>query len=582
MDSIEQIQTTDTWQLYEKSVNFMSLFKIYEDTDKNYRMYNGNQWDGLIIKDVEPVQLNFIKPIVNYKVGVVNNNLWGIVFSSENYEENEFKPVADELCKLLTLRAAKIWERNKMDRKIRAISADACINDEGLLYSNFDSKTELIDDEILDKNDVYYGNENSDDIQTQPYIIIRKRIPVAQARALAEKMGVSSEKIKMIHGDNIDQHHSAGEQSKYELDDMCTLLTKMWKDNGKVYYEKVTKEIVIQKKTNSGLSRYPLSHYTWDRKKGFSRGEGVVRSLIPNQIEVNKTLMRRAVVTKNTAFPKKVYSEDAITNPSAIDSVGGKIKVNGSIADVRNAFMMIDPAQMSPDVEALQKDLIETTRLLENAGDITTGSVNPEQASGKAILAVQNASQQSLNPQVQGLKDFIEDVALNWLDIIVTYMDEGIILQAEVDENPETGEKIYQSIKVPGSALKALKASVKIEITPMSVYDEYAQELAAENLLQKGWFAPDKLEQLEFYIDVLPAHSVMPKQTIKKRIKREKEKQARIAQINAEAQIMFQRANQFLQMDPVSQQAFIQENSVSPSENWNRNRNTNQYVEQAV
>ncbi len=562
MDSIEQIKVTDAWQLYQKAVNFMSLFNIYSDTDKNYRMYNGDQWAGLIIKDVEPVQLNFIQPIVNYKVGVVNNNLWGIVYSSENYEETEFKPIADELCKLLTLRAAKIWERTKMDRKIRATSADACINDEGIIYNNFDTKSGLIENEILDKTDVYYGNENSQDIQSQPYIIIRKRIPVTQARAMAEKNGVSSEKINRINGDNIDQNYSAGEQAKYEVNDMCTVLTKMWKENDKVFFEKSTKEVVLQKKTSSGMTRYPLAHYTWSEKKGYSRGEGVVRNLIANQIEVNKTIMRRAVVTKNTAFPKKVYSADAITNPSAIDAVGGKIRVNGNVQDVRNAFMMIDPAQMSPDVAELQKDLIETTRLLENAGDITTGSVNPEQASGKAILAVQNASQQSLNPQVQGVKDFIEDIALNWLDIIITYKQKGMVLQTEVDENPQTGEKTYQNVKIPASALKALKASVKIEITPMSVYDEYAQELAAEKLLTGNWLAPDKLEQLDFYLDILPTHSVMPKQQIKKRIQKEKEKQARIAQINARAQSMFQQANQFLDMDPESQSSYIEENSV--------------------
>jgi hypothetical protein len=564
MDSIDEIKKTDTWQLYEKSVNFLSLFNVYDDTDKNYRMYNGNQWEGLIVKDVEPVQLNFIQPIVNYKVGVVNNNLWGIVYSSENYEENEFKPIADELCKLLTLRAAKIWERTKMDRKVRAIAADSCINDEGILYSNFDAKSKLIDNEILNKTDVYFGNENSWDIQSQPWIIIRKRMPVAQVREMAEKLGCSKDDIKLIVGDNYDLNRSAGEQSKHELDDMCTVLTKLWKEDGKVFYEKSTQCVELQKKKNSGLSRYPVAHYIWSEKKGFSRGEGVVRNLIANQIEVNKTLMRRAVVTKNTAFPKKVYNADVITNPAAIDSVGGKIRVNGNVQDVRNAFMMIDPAQMSPDVSALQQDLIETTRLLENAGDITTGSVNPEQASGKAILAVQNASQQSLNPQVQGLKDFIEDVALIWLDIIVTYMQDGMVLQTEIDEDPQTGEKMYQNVKVPASALKALKASVKIEITPMSVYDEYAQELAVEGLLKQGWFAPNNLEQLDFYIDVLPAKSVMPKQIIKKRIQKEREKQERIAQIDAQTQLMYQQANQFLGMDPESQQEYIQENSEQP------------------
>ena len=60
---------------------------------------------------------------------------------------------------------------------------------------------------------------------------------------------------------------------------------------------------------------------------------------------------------------------------------------------------------MSADVNLLQTELISTTRELAGAGDITTGSVNPEDASGKAILAVQQASQQPLTEQTMGFKD---------------------------------------------------------------------------------------------------------------------------------------------------------------------------------
>ena len=62
--NLEELEKTDVWQLYEKGRNYNRQKKLYTDTDINYRMYNGNQWAGLKIKGIEPVQLNIIKPIV--------------------------------------------------------------------------------------------------------------------------------------------------------------------------------------------------------------------------------------------------------------------------------------------------------------------------------------------------------------------------------------------------------------------------------------------------------------------------------------------------------------------------------------
>ena len=445
-----------------------------------------------------------------------------------------------------------------MDDLIRNESMDSAINDEGINYTWWDDKAKLINNEILNKVDVYYGDENSSDIQSQPYILIRKRVPVITAKELAREQGVSEEKIQLITGDT-DYVQSVGENSNYEKESSCTIITKMWKDGGKVYYTKATKKVQLMKRTNSGLTRYPLAHFLWSDKKGFSRGEGVVRNLIPNQIEVNRTLMRRAVVTKNTAYPQKVVKIDNIVNPGDVQRVGSTIKVSGQTDDVRNVFLSTTPAQMSADVSALQNDLIELTRTLENAGDITTGAVNPEDASGKAILAVQNASKQNLTNQVQRLKGFIEEIGLIWLDMIVTYVDKkGIILQQE-DSDPRTGETILSNIKVPKSALDSLKASVKIDITPKSPYDRYAQELTLENILKQGWFAPDKIDQLEVYVDSLPDDAVAPKARLKKIIQRQKQKQLYIAQSQAQAQLMFQNAQQYINSDPEVQQDITQQ-----------------------
>jgi hypothetical protein len=524
---------------------------IYTDTDRNYRFYNGNQWDGAKLGGVEPVQKNFIKPIVKYKVSVIHDNLYAIVYSSQNYENRAFHRQAEKYCDLLNGYAMRVWERDKMDFKGRRVTKDAAINDEGIIYVDFDKEKMYPVNEIIKKNDIYYGNENDDDIQSQPYILIRKRMSVLAAQELAKAHG-SESKLEFIIGDN-DNFEESGEAAKIELDNMVTVVYKMFKQNGTVHFSIATRWVEIAEDTDTGLSLYPIAHFVWEEKEGSARGEGEVRYLIPNQIEVNRTEMRRVLTVKEQAYPMKVIDVSKIANPQALDTVGGTLRTNGQpVDDVHKVVGTIPPAQMSPDVIKLQEDLINVTRDLAGAGDTATGSVNPEDASGRAILAVQQASQAPMTEQKDSFKNFIEDLARIWLEYLIVYAVDGVDMEETVTDM-QTGEEYVQIVRVPQSALERLQASVKIDITPKSPYDRFAQEQTIENLLMNGLFTAERLGELEAYVKALPDDSVAPKTLLEEIVERGKEEQRKIAMIEAQAQLMQQRAQQFLMEDPDGQ-----------------------------
>lgn len=544
---IQEIKETSIWALYEKGRSYHRLMNVYSDTDRNYRFYNGDQWEGAKLGDIAPVQKNFIKPIVKYKIAVIHDNLYAVNYSSENFENRELYAESKRYCDMLNRYARRIWEKDKMDFKGRRVTKDAAINDEGIVYVDFDREKMLPINEVIDKNDIYYGNENNDDIQSQPYILIRKRMPVSNAQELAIANGVSEEDARYIIGDN-DNIEQSGDDAKYEVDNMATIVYKMYKRNGTVHFAISGRYVDIVDDIDLGISLYPVAHFIWEEKKGSARGEGEVRYLIPNQIEVNKTEMRRVLTVKLQAYPQKVANTSKIANPNALNTVGGVIKTSDqTVDDVRKIVGTIPPAQMSPDVKQLQEDLIQVTRELAGAGDVATGNVNPEDASGRAILAVQQASQAPMTEQKESYKNFVEDLAMIWIEYLTVYAENGVDLEEEVTD--ENGEKTVELVNVPQTLLEQLKTTVKIDITPKSPYDKFAQEMTMENLLTNGFFAVQRMGELEAYANALPDDSVAPKVKILEIVEHMKEQQRQIAMLNAQAQMMQQRAQQFLMED---------------------------------
>lgn len=557
---LENLKQTEVWDLYEQSRSYCRMNNMYSETDLNYRMYNGDQWNGVKLKGIEPVQLNFIKPIVRYKVGVIHSNLYAINYSSQNFENKEFRTFAEQICEMLNKKASRVWEKDSMDIKGRVMTKDSAINSEGVLYTTYDTEDEEIVNEVIKKNDIYFGNENDSDIQRQPYILIKQRKPIIEVIEMCRADGVSEDKIDLIRGDN-DTFEESGDDAKLEKDLMCTLVTKMYKENGTVHFTKATRWVEVKKDTDSGLTLYPIVHLLWEEKEGSARGEGEVKQLIPNQLETNKNFLRSIVVAKNTAYPQKVVNMSKVANPSSIGEVGGIVKVNGNnVDDVAKVMTTLQPSQMSSDVEKLRNELIATTRELAGAGDIATGQINPEEASGRSILAVQQASQQPMTEQLIAYKTAIEDLAKIWLDHWTTYSVDGIELEATSSD--ENGEEITQIVTVPQTALQELQATVKVDITPKSAFDKFAQESSIENLLKEGYFNVQRLSELKVYAQILDDDSVMPKQKLLEAIEYMEGEQQKVAMINAQTNAALQRANQFIESDPEAQASRIAQAQV--------------------
>ena len=194
---------------------------------------------------------------------------------------------------------------------------------------------------------------------------------------------------------------------------------------------------------------------------------------------------------------------------------------------------------MSPDVEKLYLDLMQKSRELAGAGEYATGAVNPEDASGKAILAVQRASEAPMTEQKDSCKNFVEDLGMIYLEYLIAHSGDGVNLEEEV-KGASPGKDTVQYVKVSQKLLRELRASVKIDITPKSDYDKFAQEQTIENLLVKGFFSSAKRPELKAYVSVLDDDSVAPKLKLEKIIEYMENEDKKIAQTSVRANMLQQ------------------------------------------
>lgn len=568
MKKHKETSVTTVWEKYERGVQYNYQQQLYEKSKRNYNFYHGNQWEGAKLSGIQPITLNIIKSIVKYKVGVVKTNAYQIYFNSDTYDTQEERSKLEDLCRMLNNYANRLWEKNKVNKIVRSCVNDACIDNEGIIYFYSDPESDNILCEQVDRTNIYYGNENDDDIQNQPYIIISFRRTVEETKREAEANKIDKSEIDLIVADQDIEEQSGRDKRTTEITPMCLVLLKLYKKDGKIWAKKCTKLATVMKDVCLDIDLYPVAHILWERVKGSARGQGEVEYLIPNQIEINKTATRRALAVKLVAFPKLVANTKYIANTKALSKVGTTIEVNELNADdVNKVVNYLKPASISADAYNLQKELEEDTQNLAGAGDTVTGNVDPTQASGKAILAVQQASQQPINEQVEYYKDFIEDIARIWYAMLKANSVDGITLVDE-KKNYETNTTEEEIYKMSYKELNKYDFNIKIDVTPKSPFDKYAMEMSLENLLSAGKI------NFEEYVNALPEDSTMPKSKLKDILKDREEKENIFNQIeqkgnelnNAMNQVMIQQEMQNKEQTGVSPEEvnMIDESIQSP------------------
>lgn len=558
---IDKLKFTHTWNLLEIGKDYFRMHNYYDEGQQNYNFFEGKQWEGLIRPQggVEPIVLNIIKVIVKFKINVLYMNDYKIDINPDVTLYNEKTERIATVTKGLTNFINKMWEKTQTGKKVRGIVKSACINTEGIIHFFIDSvNKKVINAEEIDKNNIYYGNESEEDLQKQPYILVVFRKPVEEVKKLAKqyreegKNGLTDKEIEQYIVADTDYYEQQGkEYMTTEISQMCNIVMKYKRnEDGVVCVSTSTRYADILEEQSLGCKLYPFAHFVWESKKGSARGSSEIQSIKNNQIEINKTATRRAISVLLTSFPKVVVDKKYVKNAKALSGAGGIIELHDVRADdVRKVISYMNPAQISSDATNFQNEIMTSTRDLAGAGDTATGNIDPTEASGKAILAVQNATKEPLNEQLEDYKYFLEDCAKIQTEMIKVNFIDGLTLYSQEEKINELGQSNKYDIpfKVTQEELEEIEMNTKIDITPQTPYDRLAREMTLEN-----FFMNNKIT-LEEFVDSLSENSSYPKDKLIQMLTRRADKQNKIAQMRQEMEAMFGAVNQeIINQEPIN------------------------------
>ena len=437
---------------------------LYEQTRINERFYVGDQWKGANCGTDRPlVRHNVIKRIGDYKMAMVGNAPVTVNYLAEgvpdtlNLREHAraFRERAVNGEDPMTLLAERTLSPDEevnlvMDAmssyfKVTAERVDfstvretalknAYVSGTGLVYTYWDSdlKTGLYADaarrvpiqgdiacEVLDIENVYFGDPVCDDIQKQPYILMTKRIAVEEAKRMAVKYGRSADEVRAIVAD---ENEMMGNEFAQTADNKCTVVTKLWREYDgagvpHIYGTVVSRAAVLRPKWQLPIRMYPLAQFNWEKRRGCGYGESEITYLIPNQIAINRMITASVWAVMVMGMPIMLVNGDVVTGPVTNDP-GQIIKVIGTSEEMQSAVRYVTPPNFSPQFDNLTASLISNTLTQSGANDVVLGDVNPTNTS--AIIAVRESATMPLTTVKNRYYRFIEDIARIWAEFWVT------------------------------------------------------------------------------------------------------------------------------------------------------------------
>lgn len=537
------------WEQYRNGANYKSGLGqrgLYDQSRVNERFYSGDQWHGARTGDRPLVRYNVVKRIGDYKMAMVGGANIAVNYTAEGVPSTlDIRQAAEEQRKAMKkqigypmaidptdtantpLTAVDInlvtqamtdyfrttAERVKLDDLKNSALRKAYITGTGILYTYWDERVETglyadegrtspirgdIRCEVLDVENVYFGDPSRDSVQEQPYILIVQRRRLDEVQREARRNRQDPDSIKPDE----DTSYMAGDRSDEKLQDdkQVTVITKLykeWSDDGERYRilaVRTTEGGTVRAAWDTKLQLYPLAKMNWETRANCAYGDSEITHLIPNQIAINRGVTASVWAMMMLGMPITVVNGDVIQEP-VTNEPGQVIRVYGGTA--KDAITTVTPPNFNPQFENMISSLISNTLTQSGANDAALGDIRPDNTS--AIMAVREAATMPMQLLQNRFYSFLEDLGRIWADFWVNMYGKRALKIEDEDGDwymPFDGER-YRNVLM----------NVKIDVGQAGLWSEIQAQQTLDNMLANQLITPMQ------YLERLPKNGAIPNVT---------------------------------------------------------------------
>lgn len=361
--------------------------------------------------------------------------------------------------------------------------------------------------EPIDPACFFVGDPQVQEVQKQPWIIISSRRSVASVRELAKANRLSEADISLIVPDR--QEGRDGEKTELPGSEMCTLLTRYWREGGQVHICQFTQSVIVKPPVSMGqaFTRYPVEVFYWRNRHHSLFGIGEVEALLPSQKAINFTMAMMMLSVQSSAWPKLVAKPMALQQ--TVTNSPGEILVDHHTGG-GDGIKYLQPASISNMALSLTDKIMELTRSLTGSTEVATGEPFTRDLNAAAIIALQNASKVPIEQLQARYHRCIRNIGRIWECFFKQFYNMDRTITVHEADGSDT------STSFNGSRYAEFPFAMKIDVGASSLYSESLAMASLDKLWEKGTITD------EMYIELAP-DNVLP---FKERLRRMREEEA--------------------------------------------------------
>ncbi len=493
---------TELWQQYENGLEYQRSMGFRTDFPMYIRFKEGDQWAAPTARTrnlPRPV-FNIVEMFIRHKRAAVLNQSVALSYAAEEDDGGD-AGMAVQGARDLTDYAQQLWEHMDQDGLNREMMDDAATLGSGILHYYYD--TEVIGDgrmpfvgeirgENIDPLNIFFGDPQQRDVQKQPYIVIASRRRVREVQELARRAGLPERVCGTIGRDEaaMDEAYDAA-RIEVRDEDKCTVLTKYYRINGQVYFDRATRTVeLVRRQSLTPVGRRPMTMYpivmmVWHPRKKCIYGIGEAEGIIPNQKAINFNIAMLLLSVQQTAWPKLLSTPGAIRQP--VTNEPGEHIIDYSAGG--NGIRYLNPPVFSSTAMNLSTAVMELSRTVAGVSEVITGEMTGSEMAASAIIALQTQAKTPIEEIQKRYWNVLKQVGRIWLEFILAYYVFDRPLYVNRD-----GKRELRHFN--GARYRDIGFALSVDVGASSEFSEVLSQTTLDNFLANGYITVDQYIEL--------------------------------------------------------------------------------------